>query len=95
MNDEINRFPDLQTAIIWLAGVKALAGMPQPGNMQDLTWRLIDDGMAVVLRVPTSFGGVSCVAEFPKAMSETDLLADEWFGESEDALSRIQPAGNA
>jgi hypothetical protein len=95
MNDDINRFDDMATAIIWLAGVRALAAMPDPGSMRDISWRLIDDGMAVILRVPTPFGGVSCIAEFSTAMTERDMRDGEWFGGNDDPLLHMHAEGNA
>jgi hypothetical protein len=94
MTDDINRFSDIQTAIIWIAGVKALAGMDRPGNMEDLTWKLIEDGWAVWLRMPTTFGGVSCVAEFPVQMTEREMNSGDWFRSNEQLLS-MQTAGSA
>jgi hypothetical protein len=75
-----------------VAGVRALANMPKPGNMKDLTWQLIDDGWAVWLRTPTPFGGCSCVAEFSTQMTEKEMVQGDWF--RSDMLMHRPAAGN-
>jgi hypothetical protein len=97
MTEDMHRFDSLATALIWIAGVRALSGMPRPGELRDIEWRLIEDGWAAMLHSPTPFGGVSCIAMLPERLTEEQARRGDWFGgwREAEALRDMEAQGNA
>ena len=71
------------TALIWLAGCRALSGADKPGDMRELRWKLSSDGMTVRLTIPTPHGNAVCTATLPSRMTEEEMRRGEWFGDWE------------
>jgi hypothetical protein len=85
MSDDVLRFPDLGSAIVYLCGIRALSGTPNPGNLEAMKWKLLDHGWAVRISVPTKAGWYSAIAKFATPKTQQEMERGEWFGKKPDA----------
>lgn len=70
-DDDLNRFSDVQTAMIWFFGLRALAGTEDPTCVCTLRYKRIEYGPAVLLNMESEPGvRWRCVAELPEPLPE-------------------------
>jgi hypothetical protein len=102
MNDRLDYFANVRTAMLWLIGVRAACRTPSPTNLRSMRLTLLDGGSSVLLCADSNCGHVSCVADLPRQMTEEECYSLDWWGEPEagdeeaaEELASMKPAGSA
>ena len=98
MTDDLNRFADPQTAIIWLVGLRALSGADEPTCLCSVRYRLIDDGHNLVMSAEDGRGSrYSCIASLPDRMTEAEARRGDFLAlvAQKEKLRHQPTAGSA
>jgi hypothetical protein len=72
-------FQDCISALLFLIGARCLTNTPNPQNTSGLRSRLICDGCAIEMWMPTKHSGIRCTAALPHRMTQDEFAKCHWL----------------